>query len=210
MGDPREQADAEGNSFRSLEEVRRHLAAKGFKITKSSIHRHKQDSFILPVAGGVFTGKAVARYANFLRGKGLGPPEPSADASGPNSRFQNARADKMEQEALLLRLKTQAEQGKYLPRVKVEQDLAARAMMLKSGFRHMIQSGASEFVDLVGGNPGKIPDLVLELTQRVDRVLSDYASADSIVLEFTGAEDIPSDATEGQTTNAEEAGSESA
>ncbi len=189
--------------FRSLEEVRRHLAAKGFKISKSSINRHKQEGFILPGAGGVFTVQAVAKYANFLDGKGLGPPKPKDDAGGANSRFQAARADKMEQEALLLRIKTQAEQGKYLARVKVEQDLAARAMMLKSSFRHLIQSGASEFVHLVGGDPNKIPDLVLELTQRVDRVLSDFASADSVVLEFTGPDP---EMEEALVQNAEEAG----
>jgi hypothetical protein len=195
--------------FSSLEEVRRHLEAKGYKISKSTINRHKHEGYILPANGGVFTDKTVIRYKNFLTSKGLGPVEAKADASGPNNRFLAARADKMEQEALLLRLKTQAEQGRYVPRAKVEQDLAARAMMLKSGFRHLIQSTASELVYLVGGDPAKTRDLILELTQRVDRVLSDYASADSVVLVFTGPEDTPDDApseaAEEQTTNAEEA-----
>lgn len=191
MVDQREQDEVAGHGFRSLEEVRRHLEAKGFKTSRSSINRHKQEGYILPAGGGVFTVQAIAKYMKFLEGKGFGPPDAKADATGPNSRFQAARADKMEQEALLLRIKTQAEQGKYLPRIKVEQDLAARVMMLKSGFRHLIQSGASEFVHLVGGDPNKIPDLMLEMSLRVDRVLSDYASADSVVLEFSGPDEEP-------------------
>ncbi len=187
--------------FSSLEAVRRFLNVQGFVVSKSTINRHKDEGKIRPGAGGVFTEAVARRYAkDFLRKSATGLRE-GEDTSDQQRRFLSARADKMEQEAKQLHLKTLAQEGKYLPRAKVEQDLAARAMMLKNGFKHMIQSSVGELVHLVGGEPAKAQDLMRELTHKVERLLSDYASADSVVLSFTGPEE------EGEDENQTEAGS---
>lgn len=174
--------------FSSLEAVRRFLNGQGYVVSKSTIDRHKKEGKIRQ-QGGVFTEDAALRYAKaFLKDANTGK-RGDVDTADQQRRFLTARADKAEQEAALLRLKTLEQEGRYLPREKVQQDLAARAMMLRSGFKHLVQSSVGEWVHLVGGDPAKAPELLREVTGKIERMLSDYAGADSVVLVFDGLEE---------------------
>jgi hypothetical protein len=176
-------------SFSSLEAVRRFLNAQGYKVSKSTIDRHKREGKIRPNPSGVFTEASAIKYAEtFLVVSSTGQ-----RARDDNSDIQRQRlralTDKAVEEARTMRLKREAEEGKYIPRSQVQQDLAARAMMLRSGFKHLVQSRVMEWVHLVGGDPTKAPELMREVADRVERMLSDYAGADSVVLAFTGPDD---------------------
>jgi len=173
-----------GEIFKSVEAVRRFLLDKGYAVTKSTIGRHSKDGYIRAGA----TEEQAFKYAEaFLREKVTGKRKGEAIADE-QRRYLRGRAEKIEQEVAQLRLKTLEQEGRLIPREQVTQDLAARAVMLKGGLKHLVQSNVNSWVHLVEGNPGKAPDLLRELLEKVERMLSDYAVADNIVLEFVDDE----------------------
>lgn len=166
--------------FKSIEAVRRFLLDKGYAVTKSTIGRHSKDGYI---RAGATEDQALKYAKAFLKETATGKRKEEAIADE-QRRYLRGRADKVEQEATQLRLKTLEQEGKLIPREQVTQDLAARAVMLKGGLKHLVQSNVNSWVHLVEGNPRKAPDLLRELLEKIERMLSDYAGADSIVLEF--------------------------
>ncbi|GAB6125011.1 hypothetical protein [Humidesulfovibrio idahonensis] len=175
-------------SFSSLEAVRRFLNEQGYLVTKSTINRHKDDGKIRP-EHGEFSEAAALKYAkSFLKRADTGK-RADQDTADQQRRFLTARADKAEQEAQILRLKTLEQEGKLIPREQVSQDLAARAVMLKSGLKHLVQSNVNSWVHLVSGDPRKAADLLRELMGKLERLLSDYAGAESLVLVFVEEEE---------------------
>lgn len=176
MGD----SSGKAHAFESLEAIRRWLEGRGFKVSKSTIARHKDEGKIRLDATEL---QAIAYAKSFLRKSDTGKRalDESADEQ---RRLLSAKALKEEEAARLLRIKRQREEGHLVPRDRVSQDLAARAVVLKSGLKHMVQSQALAFVHLVGGDPRKAPLLIDELNGRLDALLSGYAASESIVVEF--------------------------
>ncbi len=174
-------AENDGNrAFESLESMRRWLEGMGYKVSKSTIARHKDEGKIRLDA----TERQAIKYAeSFLKLADVGKRavDESADE---NRRLLAAKALKEEEIYLLTRNKRLREEGKLIPADRVSQDMAARAVMLKSGLKHLVQSQALALVHLVGGDPRKAPLLIDELSGRIDGLLSDYAAAESVVVEF--------------------------
>lgn len=169
-----------GETFKSVEAVRRFLVAQGYAVTKSTIGRHSKDGYIRAGA----TEEQAFKYAKaFLKEASTGKRKDEAVADE-QRRYLRGRAEKIEQEVAQLRLKTLEQEGKLIPREQRDQDLAARAVMLKGGLKHLVQSNVNSWVHLVEGNPRKAGDLQRELLGSIERMLSGYARADSIVLEF--------------------------
>lgn len=169
-----------GEVFKSIEAVRRFLLANGYSVTKSTIGRHSKDGYIRAGA----TEEQAFKYAKaFLKEAATGKRKDEAVADE-HRRYLRGRAEKIEQEVAQLRLKTLEQEGKLIPREQRDQDLAARAVMLKGGLKHLVQSNVNSWVHLVGGDPRKAGDLQRELLGNIERMLSGYARADNIVLEF--------------------------
>lgn len=169
-----------GEVFKSIEAVRRFLLANGYSVTKSTIGRHSKDGYIRAGA----TEEQAFKYAKaFLKEVATGKRKDEAVADE-HRRYLRGRAEKIEQEVAQLRLKTLEQEGKLIPREQRDQDLAARAVMLKGGLKHLVQSNVNSWVHLVGGDPRKAGDLQRELLGNIERMLSGYARADNIVLEF--------------------------
>lgn len=160
--------------------MRRWLVGRGYKVSKSSMARHKDDGHIRLDAT---EGQALKFAKAFLKSADSGKRavDESADE---NRRLITAKALKEEEIYLLTRNKRLREEGKLIPADRVSQDLAARALMLKSGLKHLVQSQALALVHLVGGDPRKAPLLIDELSGRIEGLLSDYAAAESVVVEF--------------------------
>ncbi len=191
-------AENDGNrAFESLESMRRWLEGRGYKVSKSSIARHKDAGHIRLDA----TEAQALKFAKaFLKSADSGKRavDESADE---NRRLLAAKAMKEEEIARLARIKRLREEGKLIPADRVSQDLAARAVMLKSGLKHLVQSQALALVHLVGGDPRKAPLLIDELSGRIEGLLSDYAAAESVVVEFED-EAQPAEAAEQETEEA--------
>ena len=202
--------DTAETGLASVEAVRRYLDEQGFVVSKSAIDRHKRAGRIRPGPDGTYAQAAALKYAEaFLRQKSSGLKK-SEDTSLQQRQLLSARHDLLNEQALLARRKREVEEGKYVLRSAVGQDLAARAMMLKTGLKQLATGSVSEWVHLVGGDPKRAPELLRLVLEGQERLLSDYARADSVVLVFDGPEEEggpEEEAAEGAEQNQTEAGS---
>lgn len=172
----------------SIQEVIRYIEGLGFVGTKS-VYRHKSEGKLRPNEDGTYSKEAVKKYAEvFLKQRATGLKK-SEDATLQQRQLLTAREELLREQTLLARRKREVEEGKWVLKSSVSQDLAMRAVMLKTGLKQLATSGVGEWVSLVGGDPRRIPDLLRLVLDGFERVLDDYARADGVVLSFTGTEE---------------------
>ena len=172
----------------SIQDVIRYIEGLGFVGTKS-VYRHKGEGKLRPNEDGTYSKDAVRKYAEtWLKQKATGLKK-SEDAALQQRQLLSAREDLLREQALLARRKREVEEGKWVPKASVSHDLAARAVMLKTGLKQLATGNVGEWVSLVGGDPRRVPDLLRLVLEGLDRVLDDYARADGVVLVFNGPEE---------------------
>ena len=171
--------------FESLRAVAKHLDVAGYKTSKSKISRDKQKGLIRVNQDGSVFETEVRAYAALL---------PRKDASIKDLSDVHARKTAKEVESLNLKVERQQfelekEKGKYIPRQYFEAELAARAVVFDSGFRHMFQVKIREWIALVGGKPEKAADFLLALNQALDEQLTSYATTRTFHVLFEANEE---------------------
>jgi hypothetical protein len=165
----------------SIKEVIRFLETEGYAST-TSVYRHRKEGKLKPDADGSFSEAAVLRYAKAnLRQMATGLKD-SEDAALRQDKLAEAREELIREQTRLARRKREIEEGKWVPKAGVAQDLAMRAVMLKTGLKQLITSSVSDWIHLVGGDPRRAPDLLRAMLEGHERLLSDYARADNITL----------------------------
>ena len=133
-------ANAVGDFFVNVAAVLQHLQISGWKVTKTSLYRHQKEGKILPQSDGTYNQKDVDKYARtFLK--------QTATGKRLQENTDELQRQKLEQELKNLRLKNERDQfnydkdrGLYIPRERVEIELATRAGILDAGLKHWIQS----------------------------------------------------------------------
>ena len=140
-------------------EVAEYLKASGWKVSKSSVYGHVKQGKLRPdPKTGTFEVKNVDRYAaSYLVREAVREKDKAEDLQQKKLKWEIAR---LEEQTRREQLKRMTEEGKLIPRDQVELELAARAAILDTMRRNSIISRASERVALVGGDPGKIQDLI--------------------------------------------------
>ncbi|MBU1040125.1 MAG: hypothetical protein KKF77_03375 [Proteobacteria bacterium] len=186
------QAPPAPGGFTSIQDVIRYIEDEGFVGTKS-VYRHRSEGKLRPNSDGIFTRDAVKRYAEtFLKQKATGLKK-SENAAVQQRQLLSAREELLREQTLLARRKREVEEGKWVLKNTVAQDLAARAVMLKTGLKQQATGSVGEWVSLVGGDPRRSPDLLRVVLEGLERVLDDYARADGVVLVFDGPEEEAED-----------------
>lgn len=183
---PAPDADDE-ERFPNLLRVLEYLKAQGWKIGKSALYQHRREGRIRQEADGTFARKAVDRYARtFLkRLDGSGRKEDEIEAL--QRAKLKAEKEKTEAQARHWELRTKIERGYYVKRSEVETALAARALVLRSGYEDFVRAEADQVVRLVEGNPERAPDLVRYLLEAGEAWFDQYAEDREFVAVLTGA-----------------------
>lgn len=163
-----------------------HLSAQGWKVKKSAVYNHKKEGKLRPQADGSFRLADVERYAEtFLKRQ-------DGSASGNLDKFQEkklaAETRKAEAQADLSEMKARAASGSWVPKTDHERDLARRAALFRTDLETFARSEASEIVDLVSGDAGKIPELVTWLLARFDGFLANYSAERAFVVPLLQAD----------------------
>lgn len=161
-----------GSTFQSLLAVIAHLDRAGFKISKSKIYRDRDKNFIRVNPDGTVPETEVRAYAAMLERK---------DGSIDDLNDVHVRRAEKDVELRALKIRKlhfdlEKEQGKYIPRADFESELAARAAVFDSGFRHAFNVKAREWIALVGGKPDKAADFLQALNRLLDDQLTGYAT----------------------------------
>ena len=144
------------------------LRDQGYKVGKSTVYADAKSGLLRPDQEGTFSLETVQKY---IKAKGLTLRSQSAADTAPDQqRRAAAEARLAEHKEKLLKLKYEREVGNLIPRSQVEQDLAARAQLLKKDLSVFARSEARGLVDLVNGDPDKTADLIGRLLEQFSRV----------------------------------------
>lgn len=168
------QKNSDPNVFPSLLAACEYLIRKGYKVSESKIYRDKDAGKIEMESDGKKVSKgAVWDYAEeHLEKTGVN----SGDLKDIQSKKEYASLALKEEQVKKVRFQRLKEEGKYILKSDFEKELASRAVVLDSGFRHLFNMRVSEWVALVGGQPDKAPDLLAALNDGIDDQLRTYAS----------------------------------
>lgn len=172
-------------------DVLAYLLREGWQVSKTALYDACADGFLrLDKRSGLYEKAAIDRYAKKkLRRQETGQKldeereERSKRRDLADTRKAEAQAAKAEHELALL-------EGKFILRADLDLELASRAVVFDSGLRSMIQSQSSSWIELVGGDQAKIPDLIEAMGAASAALLSDYATTARFQVVFKGNEEI--------------------
>jgi hypothetical protein len=171
--------------FRNLREVAEYLKASGWKVSQSTVYKHGGEGKIRPNQEGVYSLKAVEKYAGiFLVRKET--QQKIIDDELQRKKLL-AEVEKLSEQARLARIKRLAEEGRYILRDDLELEMAARAASLEAGLKHIVQLRAGDWISVVTGDGKKTGDLIREMNKAIDLILNEFASMREfhIILEST-------------------------
>ena len=85
---------------------------------------------------------------------------------------------KLEREIEKLEFELDQKKGKYILREDFDMELAARAAVLESGLRHLIQSRVPELMATAGAQESKANNVVEQLNRALDQLMNDFATTE--------------------------------
>jgi len=171
--------------FPNLLRVLEYLKRQGWKIGKSALYQHRREGRIRQAEDGTYTKRAVDKYARtFL--KRLDGQGPADEIEALQRAKLRAEKEKTEAQARHWELRTKIERGYYVRRSEVETALAARAVVLRSGYEDFVRAEADQMVKLVEGNPERAPDLVAYLLEAGEEWFDQYSDDKEFVAVITG------------------------
>lgn len=173
MSDP---SDTEPTTFPTQKAAMEYLVAAGWKVSKSHFSRHCKEKLLRPESDGSYSQKACDKYAKtWLKTVATG-------------QKVNERMDKMQEEKLEVDLRAakfkmeEAEfnlgvrKNKFVPRDDFELAIVGRAVAFMAHLNHTIQTEAAEWIDIVGGDQTRAPELVAAISRAVEQRMGDFAA----------------------------------
>jgi len=168
--------DEELLSFRSQESVLEYLKNAGWKVSKSNLNRHCKEKLLRPSEDGTYSQRAVDRYAKTWL-------KLAATGQKVNERLDRLQEERLEKELKAANLKLDREQfeldvrrGRFIPRDDVELMQVGRAVAFMAHLNHMVQSSVPDWIDLVGGDQGRAPELIAAISEAIEQRMGDFAA----------------------------------
>jgi len=160
--------------------VSEYLTTQGWKAGRSTIYKHQKEGKLRAQQDGSFRISDAEKYASsFLK------------------RLDGSQADKLDQlqkERLIAETrkslaqaehwekKTQVFTGEFVPRDLFERELAKRAAVFRSDLENFARAEAAGIIHLVGGDAGKVSDLINYLLGKTDDFLDRYTEEKEFTL----------------------------
>lgn len=168
--------DDELLSFKSQESVLEYLKNAGWKVSKSNLNRHCKEKLLRPSEDGTYSQRAVDRYAKTWL-------KLAATGQKVNERLDRLQEERLEKELKAANLKLDREQfeldvrrGRFIPRDDVELMQVGRAVAFMAHLNHMVQSSVPDWIDLVGGDQGRAPELIAAISEAIEQRMGDFAA----------------------------------
>jgi hypothetical protein len=172
-------SDELNQTFKGILDVVKFLDAAGYKISKSTVYRHRSEGRIRPAADGSFTLAMVNKYASdFLQKKYGGGSGNVKHLEFVVNDKQTAEARKVAAQAEHWEIKTKILRGEYIERASFDRALARRAAVFKSDIENFIRTHCGEMINIVKGNSIYLPDLTEFWLEQAEKWLGRYAEPD--------------------------------
>lgn len=168
-------------AFENRRTVLHHLVKAGYKISRAKLYRDFKRGLIRMEADGSVLEAEARNYALNNLSKIDGSLENPADIQALKNQKE---VEKLDEQIAKLRFDREKEQGKYILRDEFESELAARAVVLDTGFRHKFNIKAREWIALVGGKPEKAAEFLQALNDALDEQLTSYAATRTFQVMF--------------------------
>jgi len=188
-----------GRTFSSLLQVMEYLIGKGYKVSKSKIYRDAENGKIV-VASDAAGNKSVTALAAWEYA------EKHLEKTGANKKdLKDLQARKLmnairnqDMEFEKKRFELDRDRGKYVPRSDLEAELAARAVIFDSMWRHLFNTRVRTWIALVNGKAEKAADLLAALNEALDQLLNEYATTKQFQVLFEESVDVDTGADTGE------------
>ena len=156
------------------------LQDAGYKISDAQFYRHCKKGMVRINPDGSILEAEIRGYAANLK-RVAGNIE---DLNDMQSQKTQQEVKKLELQNAKLKFDQAKEKGKYIPRADFEAELAARAAVFDTGFRHAFNVHAREWIAIVAGKPEKSADFLQDLNRVLDEVLNSYATVKTFQVVF--------------------------
>lgn len=178
--------------FKNALEVELYLLSQGWKIKKSSIYNHIKAHKLIPDAQGQFTRAAVDRYAltNLKKADGSTPQKQRTESDKIAEEAADARRRRELAQAAKLEHELDALKGKLVPRDMFEGELAARAAIFRSDLENFFRGQIPAMVNIVSGDPSKIPELNTFCMDALEEQLSRYLQKEEFKVDVAAYQKI--------------------
>lgn len=164
-------------SFKNKKAVYEHLAQVGtWQIGRSQFYEHCKQGLLRPGADGQYQLKAVEKYAKtWLKALATGQKV--------NEKMDRLQERKLEAETRAAELRHDRERfeldakiGRFIPRDQFELAVVGRAVAYMAHLSHMVHTEAADWIDIVGGDQARAPELVAAVLRTIEQRMSDFAA----------------------------------
>ncbi|VFQ43493.1 hypothetical protein [Desulfoluna butyratoxydans] len=151
-----------------------YLKEAGYKVSQSTVYKHRDEGRIPVQKNGSFLVKDVDRYAAMH----LKP----LDGSKMNEGMEELQKEKLQAETKKVKaqaehwsIKTLVESGQYIDRELFNRELAARASIFKKDLETFVRTQSGKMIRLVDGNAELGPDLINFWLEKLEIFIGRYS-----------------------------------
>ena len=181
---------AEFHDSKNKRDVLRQLQDLGYDLTERTFYRHCAVGKCRTGKGGLYTRRTVKQYieSEGIAQNGVDP----ADDDGPNTQLsiekQRLENEKLKWHNKTAQLEYQKKAGKLIEREALAMELAARVVVLDTGFNQTIEMEAAAIIALVGGDQTRMPEFIETIRNIWNALLNSYATTDEFEVLFAEEE----------------------
>lgn len=154
--------------------ITEYLKDAGYKVSQSTVYKHRDEGRIPVQKDGTFLVKDVDRYASMLL-KPLDGSKPTEETEKLQKKKLDAEARKALAQAIHWEVRAQKDSGQYIDRDLFNGELAARATIFRNDLETFFRSNAGEIIKKVDGDRSKNPDLIDFCLERLELYLGRYS-----------------------------------
>jgi len=161
--------------FRNQADVLKYLNDEGWKIAKSQFYKHCKEGLLRPAKNGHYSQKAVYKYANTWL-------KLVATGQKVNDRLDRMQEEKLEHDLKAAKFKMEEAEfnlgirkHKFVPREDFELAIVGRAVAFMAHLNHTVQTEVADWIDIVGGDQARAPELVQAISQAIGQRMGDFA-----------------------------------
>lgn len=164
------------DSFRNKKAVLDYLKTEGWQISQSQFYAHCKERYLRPDKEGKYTLKAVEKYAKTWL-------KLAATGEKINTEYDRKMERKLDAEIKAAEVRADREQfeletkrGRFIPRDEFELAIVGRAVAFMAHLNHTVQTNAAEWIEIVGGDQTRAPELVQAISRAIEQRMGDFAA----------------------------------
>lgn len=170
-------AQHEDTKLSTVDEVVSYLADAGWIAKRSTVFLHCKQGKLLPKDDGQYHKKDIDRYAKtWLKQQSTRKKVRDLEDELQRKVLQSELSIK-EEELKRRRRQNEIDDGKYIERKRMEEELAGRAGILEAGLKHWVQSRVADWIRIAGGDLKKAGELINSMIRDLDEHINSYAQA---------------------------------